>query len=123
MYCNETEGCCSLFEIGGFYHYNSVEPTITEAKKAILEQIKGCIKDRYLYENENEIPSAFIATTLEHKQKVYGEALKSLGFTKRTFKSRHPGQDRLFLWFRSSYPPGIKRWLTAELKKEHDDNW
>jgi hypothetical protein len=123
MYCNTSESCCSLFELGGFYNYSSTTPSIDQEKEQILEQIKEHLMDCYLYGEDDEIPSAFTATTLEHKQKVYGNALKALGFTRRTFKSRHKDQDRLFHWFRASYPPGIKRWLTAELKKEHNDNW
>ncbi len=126
MYCNTTEGCCSLFEIGGFYGLEDRSEDII--KEVILNNIKDCISEYYLYDNDPEIPSAFIATTLEHKQRKYGNALKALGFTRKIFKSRHPNQDRLFLWTRTSYPPGIKRWLAAELKeivkeKRRNDNW
>ena len=123
MYCSTTENCCSLFEIGGFYNYNNKSPAIAEAKAQIITEIKEHIENSYLYDEDSEIPSAFTATTLEHKQKVYGDALKALGFKKQIFKSRHENQDRLFHWFRASYPPGIKRWLTAELKKDRNDNW
>jgi hypothetical protein len=123
MYCQTTEACCSLFELGGFY--GSPLETKETIKADIIKTIENEITNNYLYDNDSEIPSAFIATTLEHKQKKYGEALKSLGFTRKIFKSRHKDQDRLFLWTRTSYPPGIKQWLNAELKKERtlNDNW
>ncbi len=119
MNCNTQEDCCSLFALGNFYFYNNGNGpnTIEKAKEEILTTIKKTILDDYIYDVNKEIPSAFIASTLEHQQAIYGDALKALGFTKRRFKSRHPEQDDLFLWFKATYPPGIKIWMKQKWKE------